>query len=111
MAPGCRGALRELLSLADRYYASGQAGLVYLSPRCAIAIDAARRIYSGIGRVIAGQNYDVRAPRAVVPLLRKLGCCVSALLAAGTIQLGRAARPGASLPMPRMFRVSDVQNL
>jgi phytoene synthase len=77
-AAGCRGALRELLALADRYYASGRAGLVYLSPRCAFAVDTARRVYRAIGAGIARHDYDVRAPRAVVSLPRKLALCAAA---------------------------------
>lgn len=72
---GCRGVLRELLALADRYYASSDAGLAYLSPRSALSVEVARRVYSAIGRRIALQDYDVRAERAVVPALVKLSAC------------------------------------
>jgi len=76
---GCRGVLRELLGLADRYYASSHAGLVYLSPRCALAVDVARRVYSAIGRRIALQHHDVRAGRAVVPAHERLFACAAAV--------------------------------
>jgi phytoene synthase len=76
---GCRGVLRELLALADRYYASSRAGLAYLSPRCALAVDVARRVYSAIGRRIARQGYDVSAGRAIVPRREKLFACAAAV--------------------------------
>lgn len=75
----CRGVLRELLAIADRYYESSDSGLPYLSPRCALAVDVARRVYSGIGRHIARQNYDVCAGRAIVPRHEKLFACAAAL--------------------------------
>ncbi len=95
---GCRGALRELLALADRYYASGRAGLIYLSPRCAFAVDTARRVYRAIGLRIARQGYDVRTPRAVVSLPRKLLACAAAA-AHVSIQVARQ-RLRLSLPYP-----------
>ena len=75
---GCRGALAELLALADRYYASSDAGLEYLSLRSAVSVNAARRIYSAIGSKIASHGHDLRAPRAVVPSYEKLLACATA---------------------------------
>lgn len=80
---GCRRAISELLGVADRYYASSDAGLDYLSWRCALGVNAARRIYSAIGTELARQSWDVRAPRAVVPTANKLWFCVQA--AASTV--------------------------
>jgi phytoene synthase len=65
-------ALRRLLELADRYYASGDQGLRALPFRVAIAVRAARLVYAAIGARIAAQGYDVHAGRAVVPGFRKL---------------------------------------
>jgi phytoene synthase len=76
---GCRGALSDLLGIADRYYTSSDAGLEYLSWRCALGVNAARRIYSAIGGELARERCDVRAPRAVVPTARKLWLCAQAL--------------------------------
>lgn len=89
--PACRGAMIELLQLAERYYASSDRGLEYLSVRCALGVNAARRIYSAIGSELARANWDPRAPRAVVPRSRKLWACARALWTA----LGRNA-PGLS---------------
>jgi len=82
----CRQAVAELLDIADGYYRSSDAGLTYLSWRCGLGVNAARRIYSAIGDEIATQGWDVRAPRAVVPKARKLWLCARALGSA----LGRA---------------------
>ena len=73
--------MRELHGIADRYYASSDAGLDYLSFRCALGVNAARRIYSAIGAELARQGWDPRAPRAVVPASRKLWLCARAALA------------------------------
>lgn len=65
-------AVRSLLGLADRYYASGDAGLAALPFRVALAVRAARLIYAAIGGELGRRGYDVTAGRAVVPLWRKL---------------------------------------
>ncbi|HEU4581317.1 MAG TPA: phytoene/squalene synthase family protein [Polyangiaceae bacterium] len=75
-----RGARRELLELADRYYRSSDAGLAYLSPRCALAVEVSRRVYSAIGRRIERQGYDVSRGRAIVPRAEKLLACAAAAL-------------------------------
>ena len=79
-ARACRGALIELLSIADQYYASSDRGLDYLSFRCALGVNAARRIYSEIGNEIGKRGYDPRGPRAVVGAPRKLWLCARAAL-------------------------------
>jgi phytoene synthase len=92
---GCRGAMRELLAVADRYYASSDAGLDYLSFRCALGVNAARRIYSAIGGELARQAFDVEAPRAVVPTGSKLWYCIEAaalLVARRASRLSRSSR-------------------
>jgi phytoene synthase len=65
-------AVRRCLELAHRYYASGEAGLRYLSPRCRLAIRTAARIYREIGNEVAAQGYRASAGRAVVRVGRKL---------------------------------------
>ncbi|MBT8494200.1 MAG: phytoene/squalene synthase family protein [Deltaproteobacteria bacterium] len=70
--PALATAVRELLSLADRYYQSGDAGLPALPWRCALAIRAARNIYAAIGEELAARHCDVMGGRAVVPLKTKL---------------------------------------
>lgn len=81
---------RRLLELADRYYSSGDRGTHALSFRAAIAIRAARAVYSAIGRVIRRRDFDVLAPRAVVPTLLKLWLVASAI-AATVVEIPRRA--------------------
>jgi phytoene synthase len=64
--------LDRLLALADRYYVSGDAGIPALPWRAALAVRAARLVYSAIGSEIRRQGCDVLAPRAVVSAWRKL---------------------------------------
>jgi phytoene synthase len=64
--------LEKVLALADEYYRSGDRGLFALQTRSAIAVRAARLVYSSIGRELARRNYDVLAGRAVVSRGRKL---------------------------------------
>jgi phytoene synthase len=66
-----RAAVAELLAVAARYYASGDAGLCYLGWREALAVRTARHIYAAIGDALAGRGHDVLAGRAVVPGLAK----------------------------------------
>lgn len=103
---GCRGVLRELLGLADRYYASSDAGLVYLSPRCALAVDVARRVYSAIGRRIALQQHDVRAARAVVSAQERLFAC-----AAGAARWAAWHTGGFGRALPVVARAVPLQTL
>ena len=80
---GVGRAMAELLAYADAYYRSGQQGLRDLSPRTALAIDAAQLIYSDIGRAVRVQRCDPSAGRATVSTSRKLSlialACVRAL--------------------------------
>lgn len=63
----CALAVRRLLAEAEVLYASGDAGLPYLSFRSRLAVATARRVYSSIGHRILASGADVRAGRAVVP--------------------------------------------
>ena len=61
-----RQATRRLLALADRYYASGEAGLGFLPLRARLAILTAGRMYRAIGGQIAAAEYRSWDRRAVV---------------------------------------------
>ncbi len=95
------GAIRELLALADRYYASGDRGIAALPWRAGVGVRAARRIYAAIGDVIRANNCDPVAGRAVVSRWRKrrlagraIARQVVALPAHGVRRLaGRVPRP------------------
>ncbi|MEZ4265960.1 MAG: phytoene/squalene synthase family protein [Myxococcota bacterium] len=74
--------VRDLLSLAERYYASGRAGLCYipLGPRPAIAGAAA--VYRAIGVRILDEGADVMRGRTIVSRQTKLmELCGAALTA------------------------------
>ncbi|HVU01262.1 MAG TPA: phytoene/squalene synthase family protein [Polyangiaceae bacterium] len=75
----------ELLRRAEPYYRSGDRGVPLLPTRPALAVQTARLVYSDIGRIVLRRGGDPCAPRAVVPLSRKvmLGgvACVRALAA------------------------------
>ena len=81
-------AVRSALSVADEFYESGRVGLRYLSWHGALAVDVARRVYSGIGDEISARECDVLLPRAFVPRWKKLWICGAAAGAA----LGRLVR-------------------
>ena len=76
-----RDATRRLLQLADRYYASGEAGLAFLPLRARLAILTAGRMYRAIGARIAAANYQTWDRRAVVGPAAKAGHATQALLA------------------------------
>ncbi len=76
-----RGATRRLLRLADRYYASGEAGLAFLPLRARLAILAAGRMYRAIGGRIAAADYRSWDQRAVVGPMAKAGHGTQALIA------------------------------
>ncbi|MEQ9500426.1 MAG: phytoene/squalene synthase family protein [Deltaproteobacteria bacterium] len=69
----------ELLELADRYYASGEAGLGYLAPRSRPGVLVAARIYRAIGSRLRAWDGDALRARAVVSTPRKVWVALSAL--------------------------------
>jgi 15-cis-phytoene synthase len=96
---GCRGVVAELLAVAERYYASSDAGLEYLSLRCAVSVNAARRVYSAIGGEIARTGHDISAPRAVVPTYKKMLACAAALASTLALRVTSFARPFEPVPL------------
>lgn len=106
--------VKRILSLADRYYAAGDQGLCYLSPRCGLAIRTARQVYSAIGRRIARNNYNVTAGRAIVSNREKVALAASAALATMADAASRAvtrrsrvyAAPMAALEFRDVLRVA-----
>jgi phytoene synthase len=97
--PGCRGVIEELLAIAEQYYASSDAGLPYLSLRCALSVNAARRVYSAIGGEIARTGHDVSAPRAVVPTYKKLLACAAAAASTLALRVTSLSRPFEAVPL------------
>ena len=74
-------ALRSLLRLADRYYASGEQGFAYLGTRARLAVRTAGLVYAAIGDEIAHARYDVLGGRAVVSGRRKARLAIQAMAA------------------------------
>lgn len=70
--PAIARTVEDMLALADRYYCSGDRGIPALPWRAALAVRAARGVYSAIGDRIARASFDVTAGRAVVPGTQKL---------------------------------------
>jgi 15-cis-phytoene synthase len=70
----------RLLSEAERFYQSGDAGLMALPWRAAFSVRAARLIYSAIGERIRRSDYDAYTTRAVVPGAQKLRLLLQAAL-------------------------------
>jgi phytoene synthase len=97
-------AVRFLLHEADRYYASADGGIPYLSWRCGVAVRAARLIYARIGAVIARQQYDVFAGRAYVRKRRKLALAVCAMGATARDSIRRESRRFQRAPLRRVVR-------
>ena len=71
-APAVAATVQRLLALADRYYASGDDGLIALPWRCALAVRTARLLYAAIGAELARAGHDVRRGRVSVRGIRKL---------------------------------------
>jgi len=72
--------VERMLSEADHFYASGEAGLKYLPWRAALAAGAARFIYAEIGQLVRRRGVHAWDQRAVVPLPRKLFLVCRAIL-------------------------------
>jgi phytoene synthase len=96
-------AMRRLLSEADRFYASGDAGLAFLSFRCRWAVFVARLVYSRIGSLLLARGCDATLGRAYVPLKTKLklalGGLVQLLFGAHSQKPGRHETPPRLMPL------------
>jgi 15-cis-phytoene synthase len=96
--PAAREAVRRevwsLLELADRYYASGWAGLPAIPRRTRPAIAVAGALYRGIGHRLRRLGADPLDGRTVVGPAEKLRLAVGALL---TLPLAHRARHDARL--------------
>jgi 15-cis-phytoene synthase len=106
--PALAASVRELLAIADRYYASGDRGLASLPWRCAFAVRAARHIYAAIGRRLERAGCDVTAGRAVVPTWHKLALVGSSALWALAQAPSRLARLARFRPPTSVLELPDV---
>lgn len=73
-------AVLAVLELAEVYYASGMAGIVYLPRRAQLGIAVAARVYREIGRILKRRGGDYRAGRAYVATGRKLQLALTCAL-------------------------------
>jgi 15-cis-phytoene synthase len=105
-----RGALAKLLDTAEQYYGSADQGMRALPWRAALAVRAARLLYSAIGRRIRANGYDVLRGRAVVTRARKVLLVGCALLLALLELPGRWFSRAAPAELPTV-RFSDVVRL
>jgi phytoene synthase len=96
--PAVAKATATLLDRADAYYRSGDAGLAYLSPRCAFAVGTARRVYARIGDRVRAQGCDPLAGRAVVSRRGKLAAVARAALVAARALPAALHRPDPQRP-------------
>jgi len=101
----------ELLGLADRYYRSGDRGLIALPWRAALSVAAARRVYAAIGARIARTGYRVAAARAVVPLRAKLALVVAALAGLALTAPRRLGGRAVARVPTRVLELCDVPRL
>lgn len=89
--PIVKKTLETLLDLADDYYRSGEAGLVFLPEEARSGILVAVRVYQAIGQRLRARSCDYWTARTVVPTGRKALITVSALL--GWRFRGRLTQP------------------
>ena len=68
-----------LLNLAERYYDSGQRGLVFLPNRARLGIRVAARVYRRIGKRIRRNDCASWRGRAIVPGWQKVGVALWAI--------------------------------
>jgi len=80
--PLLREGVAALLTLADRYYASGERGLSYLPLRARSGMLVAGRVYRAIGTQLRARDYDFWTGRIAVTDGRKAALTARALLGA-----------------------------
>lgn len=111
LPPASRDAIervtRELLAEAERFYASGDAGMHALPARAAFSVRAARFIYAAIGRRIRRPGYDAYTMRAVVPTSQKLFLLLRAALGSLRELPSRWLSRGRALAPSQVVRFPD----
>lgn len=102
-----REAVRTLLDTAEGFYRSADIGVRDLSPRCGVAVRAARRIYSAIGDRLAARGHDPLLGRVVVTAPSKLTLVVGAILSALPSFASAAWLPFQAASIDRLIRFPD----
>jgi 15-cis-phytoene synthase len=100
-------AVRELLTLADRFYLTGDQGFAALSARSAFAVRTARLVYAGIGARLERANCDVLKGRAVVPIGQKLSLLAQAGMASLLELPERVRKPHVEAAISRVPKYPD----
>lgn len=104
--PAAIRSVSRLLDEADRYYASADQGLFALSFRCALAVRAARLVYSAIGTRLRRRGCDPFLGRAYVSTFGKVMLVLLALVLTASelprriVRRGRRAAPDRVLGFP-----------
>ena len=88
-----REAVKRLLALADGYYESGLAGLVYVPSAARHGILVAAAVYREIGQVLAASGHQSWRDRAVVSQPRRLARAAAALTAYWLSSIRQRPRP------------------
>jgi phytoene synthase len=104
--PALAGVVARLLAAADELYARSEAGVATLPADCRPAIQAARRLYEGIGREVERRGGDSVTSRAVVPGRAKAGLLARALLDAARMTF--AVPDDVAPPLPQARFVVDA---
>jgi phytoene synthase len=104
--PALAGVVARLLAAADELYARSEAGVAGLPADCRPAIQAARRLYAGIGREVERRGGDSVTARAVVPGRAKAALLARALLDAARMTV--AVPDDAAPPLPQARFVVDA---
>lgn len=73
--------VRALLALADRYYASAEAGMRFIPWRSRLAILVASRVYGAIGTKLLARAADALQGRVATTFVEKVVCAVRAVVA------------------------------
>ena len=82
MSPALATVVKRLLCHAEKLYQQSLMGIADLPLKSRPAINAARRIYSAIGKQISANRYDVINLRAYVPTRQKVGIAIAATVEA-----------------------------
>lgn len=91
------GVVLDVLALADRYTASGEAGLGFIPARPRLGVAVASRVYAAIGAVLRSRGGDALAGRSVASPWRKAGAVFGAVVAWATTLLPRVREHEARL--------------
>ena len=103
LRPGVATVVRDILDLADAYYASADLGMRFIPTRSRLAIVVASRLYRAIGHKLHRRGGDALAGRTWIGAPRKLllvGASLGSFLSPTLLGLGAAPRHDGQLHAP-----------